>query len=416
MNKDKRNSSINIVFVSTLFIAAITSISIIFPAFILGTIEDVPKYPEKIDIFEKGELFYQFLLVNMITISLAALHFKKKIPRVITNIFLKITSYDISRKQALVIMLILLDFYMVFTLQEVWMNDTWEDYNRIVKPRLQNFAFEDMIQPSGSTVSALLGKISMIVFGSYRVIPLVSSSILLFLTYFFTTIITKKQIPGIIAVSIVLSSTIFRTYDTTITYPNFWIMFYLLSLIAVCRFWPLSPFLFVAAIMSKPLPILFLPITFFFIYNSNIQQKKKIFISLSYVVLIAGIGLIYFLNNGITTKYHLYHNISHEFWSGFTTIAMQFRFDPLITLFLIPVIIGLFVVSKKEIKNTKLVMFLIVWMLLLAPIISGFTTYTNNTHRFIPLIIFFAVAVGVLFSTQSIGRSTVQRMDAVSPG
>jgi len=188
--KNKRDSSTKLVFITTLLIVIVTSISIIFPAFILGTIDDIPRYPDNIDIFEKGVLFYPFLLINIIIIFLTILHLKKKI-HPITNIFLKITNYDISRNHALAIMLIILDFYIMFTIQEIWIDDTWEDYNRVVLSRLQNFTFEEMIQPNGNTISTLLGKISMIVFGSYKVIPLISSGVLLFLVYFFTTMITK---------------------------------------------------------------------------------------------------------------------------------------------------------------------------------------------------------------------------------
>ena len=125
------------VFLFTIIVVIITMISVIFPAFILGTFEGIPKYPQTIDIFEKGVLFYPFLVVNIIAISLAILHLKNKLSRFVNNIFLKIINYDISRKQALVVVLIILDFYMMFTLQEILLNDTWEDYNRTVKPKLE---------------------------------------------------------------------------------------------------------------------------------------------------------------------------------------------------------------------------------------------------------------------------------------
>ena len=89
---------------------------------------------------------------------------------------------------------------------------------------------------------------------------------------------------------------------------------------------------------------------------------------------------------------------SHELWSGFTTIASQFRFDGLFIISLLPLTIGLFILSRKGFKLVDAIMVLILGMLLLAPIISGFTTYTNAPYRFIPLIIFIAIGVGVLFS------------------
>lgn len=412
MYENKTDSSIKIIFILSIFVAIISSVSIVFPALILGIFEDIPKYPEKIEIFEKGVLFYPFFLVNISSSIIAILYLKDKFPYEIKNVFQKLSKFDISKRQALSIVLIMIDVYAMFALQEVWTEDTWEDYNRTVKPRLENFSFEDILQPDGIPVSFLLGKTSMIIFGSYRVIPLIFSTALLFLTYWITIKITKKEISGIISMSVVLSSAVFQTYDTTITYPNFWIVFYLLSLIVMYRFWPLSPALFGIAIMAKPLPFLFLPMTFFFIYSIKISKRKKHFISLSYLGLIAVI-----VSNYILSKNEIVFNYdNHEFWSGFSTIATQFRFEPIITLSLIPIIIWMFIFSKKEKKKTMLVMFLITYMLLLAPIISGFTTYTNNVHRFIPLIIFFGVSIGLLFSIQPSNLSTVQRIDAVSPG
>ena len=92
---------------------------------------------------------------------------------------------------------------------------------------------------------------------------------------------------------------------------------------------------------------------------------------------------------------------SKEFWMGFTSFAYQLRFDGLIMLFLIPLIVGLFLASKKGVKHAESFMILIAGILLISPIITGFTNQTNQPYRFIPLIVFFAIGVGILLSKKS---------------
>jgi len=43
-------------------------------------------------------------------------------------------------------------------------------------------------------------------------------------------------------------------------------------------------------------------------------------------------------------------------------------------------------------------MVLISGILLIAPILTGFTNQTNQPYRFVPLVVFFAIGVGVLLS------------------
>ena len=85
-----------------------------------------------------------------------------------------------------------------------------------------------------------------------------------------------------------------------------------------------------------------------------------------------------------------------RFWEGFTSFAFQMRLDPLTILFLIPLIFGLFLSSKKF-KHTNSISILIAGVLLSGPILAGMTDQTNQPYRFIPVIVFFAIGVGMLF-------------------
>jgi len=89
---------------------------------------------------------------------------------------------------------------------------------------------------------------------------------------------------------------------------------------------------------------------------------------------------------------------SQEFWMGFTSFAIQLRFDGLVILFLIPLMIGLFIASRNGIKQAESIMVLISGILFLAPVLTGITDQTNQPYRFVPLVVFFAIGVGVLLS------------------
>jgi len=89
--------------------------------------------------------------------------------------------------------------------------------------------------------------------------------------------------------------------------------------------------------------------------------------------------------------------ISDEFWIGFTSFATQLRFDALVILFLIPLIIGLLFASTKN-KHAESMMVMIGGMLLIAPLLTGFSDQTNQPYRFVPFVTFFAVGVGILLS------------------
>lgn len=384
------------VFLLTSTVVLITLISVIFPSLILGINDDLPKYPEKINVYELGTLAYPLLATNFVVVGLVILYSKNKLPSTFTKSINFILGFEISSKVAFLVVVILLGLYIILTIDEISRGEPWEDYARTVKPKLEKWNIQEFTHLTGNPLTFFFETTSMNIFGNYKVIPFIASIALLVLTYFITVQISKKKFAGIISVIFVLSSTIFLTYDTSITYPNFWILFYLLSLFTINKVWPLSPISFILAVASKPISVFFLPMTLFFIYRSNLSEKKKFQIIVSYlIIVILGISIVFLLDIDLFDRF-TYDN--HEFWSGFTTISSQFRFDGLIIVFLLPLTIGLFILSRKCFKWGESIMVLILSMLLLAPIISGFTTYTNNPYRFIPLIIFFAIGVGSLFS------------------
>jgi len=234
------------------------------------------------------------------------------------------------------------------------------------------------------------------------VIPFIGSISLLLLTYFFTAKIANKRFAGLVATIILLQSYTFLRYDTSATYSNFWTLFYLLSLYSIYNKWYLSHVSYVFSIFSKPVSGIFLPMTLFFTYTANIPRRKKIYIMIFYVivvaVVIAGLSQTEYYRD--TTPFN-----ASKFWVGFTTWAFMLRFDGLILLFLLPLTVGLFLISRKGIREADSILIMIGGILLLSPILAAFTYFDIQPYRYIPLIVFFAVGVGMLLSKKIIRQA-----------
>ena len=79
-------------------------------------------------------------------------------------------------------------------------------------------------------------------------------------------------------------------------------------------------------------------------------------------------------------------------------MAFQLRFDVIVLLFLLPLTVGLFLAARRDIIQADSIMVLISGILLSAPFLTGFTDITNQPYRFVPLVVFFAIGVGVILS------------------
>ena len=405
-NSEKTKSGTNntivpwIVFLFSFGIVLISFISVMFPALILAsdTFRIPGIEPVTPDPFETGVWSGGVIVSSVIIFSLALLHHKKKI-KPLSALFEKIFSFEISRKISLIILVILLVIYISASAGELSVEENFADYVG-VKKRLDTWSL-DTITSFEPHVRYFLLSSSMDIFGNYKVFPFLASIALLIVTYLITTVITQKRFAGIVATIILLQSSVFLTYDITVSYTNFWILFYLVSLYMVYRFWPLSPVAYLLSIPSKALTAAFLPMSIYFILRSNISRKKKIIIS--------GITAGIILAGGIASTTNFSATLGTEekfdakdFQMGFTSFSYQLRSDGLLMLFMIPLMVGLFIVSRNGIKHGESMMVFIAGMLLIAPILTGFTTLTNQPYRFVPLVVFFAIGVGVLLSRRQV--------------
>jgi len=401
-SKLKKNPVSLIVFLATISIVLLSLTSVVFPALILRTLGGFED-SVGIDPFEPGSLAHPFLITNFIIFGLMLLHYKKKLPTIITKSIKFIFNFEISSKLAFFVITIIIGIYIVVNLDELFNGQFYPDYHIRVEFFLRNYDVTK-IDGVGLTkhIALFLTSSSMELFGNYKVVPFIASISLLVLTYFFTFEITKKRFAGIVAMVIVLSSKIFWFSDTSVAYPNYWILFYLLSLYLVCKKWPLSPISYVLSYTSKSLTAIFFPMTLFFIYRASIVKKKKILLFTSYgIILLLGVGVLILLGQSVGLGPSTFEFKSHDFWGGFSTFSSTFRIDSHVLLFLLPLTVGLFIASRKGVLHADSIMFFISTMLLYSPVLGALTLASNPPYRFIPMIVFFAIGVGVLLSKRT---------------
>ena len=385
------------IFVSTLIVVLIALTTVVFPALVLRTMGGTEDYIG-INPFEVGVWAYPVLTTNVIVFGLAVLYWKNKIPQKIKNSLEFIFNFEVSKEITILAIIVILGFYILFTVPELFVEEWWPDYHNFIDPGLDDWTIEDDVRGYGYHVKNFLLSSSNNIFGKYQVIPFIASIALLILTYVITTNITRKRFAGIVSMVVLLQSGIFLTYDTSAVYSNFWVLFYLLSLYMITiKKWYFSAPVFILSLMSKSISAVFFPMTFFFIYRSDMSTRNKIFTFASYVVVISiGLGVMLHYSILLPTVFE-----SHDFWKAFNSISFQLRFDGLILMFILPLIFGLFVASRKNVLHADSMLVLIMGMLLSQPILAAFTVPWSEPYRHLPLITFFAIGVGILLSQKT---------------
>ena len=402
MEKEKTSRISYVVFISAIIVVVLNLISLFFPGLFITMTAD---FETNVDPFELGVSTVPVLVTNLVLLGIGILHYRKILPAKIQDSVRFILNFEVSPKVAGIVVVILLGGYIAFTSQDLSVNEINEipDFDKVEKA-LENYPNEGL--HGYAAVKFFLLHTSQVIFQNVKVIPFIGSISLLLVTYLFTVEITKKRFPGLVALAILLQSHTFLQYDTIATYPNFWTLFFIISLYMIYKKWYLSPVMYVVSIFSKPLTAVFFPMTLFFTYRAEIPKEKKIRIAISYAIifvimigiLLAGLSIPDMLEGFESTAGILEGFDYSDFSSGFTAWAFQLRFDWAVLLFILPLTVGLFLTSRRGIPEADSILVLLVGILILGPLLVGFTHYLINPYRFMPLIVFFAVGVGTLLS------------------
>ncbi len=220
-----------IVFFFTISMVILSLIPVVFPSLIVANFTAVNELErfgisgKQIDTYEMGPLSGALFVTSGIVFGLAILFFKNSLPERISKGFQFIFNFEVSKKVAIISMIVILAIYVAASTNELSEEEQWEDYVG-VKKTLETWSL-DRITNYFEHVNYFFISSSMLLFGNYAVIPFLASIALVIMVYFFTKQITNKRFAGLVAAIILLQSNVFLTFDTSVAYTHFWILFYL---------------------------------------------------------------------------------------------------------------------------------------------------------------------------------------------
>lgn len=392
-----------IIGIVTIFFISLVMISIIFPSLFSSI---TGKFSSNLVPFELGIFGIPVIISNIFLLSFGILYYKKKLPNLISNSINKIRSFEISKKPSLIILLVIFSVYIGFSIPELFFDESeeWGDYI-ILQEALE-------IWPDGESeniyveeqndryVRMFLLDSSLKIFQNIKILPFFASILVILVTYLLTVQITKKRFAGIISILVLIQSHTFLRFDTIAVYENFWILFYLLSLYVIQKQWVLSPIFYILSFFTKAFVAPYFIMTLFFAARTTLSTKKKLALMASYAIIIGISGIVIF--SADTIYPNVIHIDSSRFLIGLATFGPLLRYDFFLLLTILPIVVGLTFLVKNHVKETESILFLILGTLLAGPILIVFTNfYEILPYRYIPLIIFFAIGVGVFFSKKS---------------
>ena len=382
----------------------ISLFAIIFPGFFISIY-----FPYNVEIvpFEPSIWLIPVSSFSFVFLVLGFVYYKRKLPVQVYKCIQFILNFEISKRITVILGIIIFVFYIGFSVNELSINEDGQfsdDYD-ILTTALQIWPSTESddiyVQEQNSRYVRMLLLVSSIeIFQNIKILPFVASISLLIVTFFLTYQISHKRFSGIVALLIILQSHTFLFFDTVAVFENFWILFFLISLYLINRKWQLSSILYLLALFSKAFIFVFFLSTIFYIYRARISSRKKIWAMCSYGGVILIILTVFSFGDSV---YGDIINISDsEFFLALNTLGYTLRYDVFIILSLLPVTIGLFFTSRRGFLQADSILVLILASLLAGPFISMLTEfYFVLPYRFLPLIVFVAIGIGVFLSKKN---------------
>jgi hypothetical protein len=376
--------------------------AIIFPGFYHYFFSDYPVQLESP--FELGQKAYLLIVSNVVLFGFGIIYYKNKFSFLNSKID-KIRNFEIPKKISTIIILVILVSYAGISTPELLLDESeqWGDYEILIDSlELWPYGQSDdpyIAEQLDRYVRMALLDASVKIFQNIKILPFFASILVVFFTYLLTVQFTGKRFAGIISMLVLLQSHIFITFDTIAVYENFWVLFFMISLYAVKRKWIISPIFYILAVFTKAYVAPFFLMTLYFTYRSEIQKKNKYFIIGSYIAIILVAICIIFIGKSIYTD--VVEIEPSRFFLGFADTAMQFKYDVFFTMMLLPVIVGLYLLSKNT-SDTDTIHSLILGTIVFSPLLITFTYfYDILPYRHVPTLVFFAIAIGFFFSKKS---------------
>ena len=390
-----------VVFFCTLVVVLLTLTPVIFPALFSSYFG---MFTENLNPFELGYLSNFLIISNVIIFGFGIAYYKKKIPSLVYDAVEKIRTFEISKRVTIISLAVILCVYIGLTTPDLFLDEgkIWSDYNSVLLPGLEIWPFGEsdniyIQEQNDRYVRMFLLDVSLDIFQNIKLLPFVASILIVVFTYLITVQFCQKRFAGIISVIVLLQGYTFLKYDTVAVYENFWVLFFLISLYMIQKKWFLSPIFYIIAFFTKAYVAPFFLMTLFTTYRSQISRKTKIAILISYaVIVLVAIALIFIGDTVYPTIIDVNYS---KFLLGFQIIIAQLRFDLFFIMTLLPVTVGLMLLSKNKLKHADSILILIFGTIIAGPILVTFTYhYEILPYRFVPLLVFFSIGVGMFFS------------------
>ena len=402
----KKSSKIlyHLVFFTTLSIVVFSLFAIIFPSFLMTTFYP---YTTNLQPFESSVWLVPIISSNSILLVIGFAYYRKKLPLQIYKGIEFILNFEISKKTALLTGIIILVVYIGFSLPELAIDEAtqYDDWG-VLESALEVWPSTDsddiyISEQNTRYVRMLLLDASSDLFQNIKLLPFVASILLVVVTFFLTYQITQKRFAGIISMVILLQSHTFLHFDTIAVYENFWVLFYVVSLYTINRKWQYSSISYLLSIFSKAFIAVFFLSSLYYICRASISTRKKLYTLASYATSLIVILLVFSFGESI--YFDIINISSSEFFLAFNALGYTLRYDLIIVLSLLPLTLGLFFKFRKDnSKKVDSILVLILTALLAGPVISMLTDfYFILPYRFLPLIVFVAVGIGVLLSKKN---------------
>ena len=390
-----------VVFFCTLVVVLLTLTPVIFPALFSSYFG---MFTENLNPFELGYLSNFLIISNVIIFGFGIAYYKKKIPSLVYDAVEKIRTFEISKRVTIISLAVILCVYIGLTTPDLFLDEgkIWSDYNSVLLPGLEIWPFGEsdniyIQEQNDRYVRMFLLDVSLDIFQNIKLLPFVASILIVVFTYLITVQFCQKRFAGIISVIVLLQGYTFLKYDTVAVYENFWVLFFLISLYMIQKKWFLSPIFYIIAFFTKAYVAPFFLMTLFTTYRSQISRKTKIAILISYaVIVLVAIALIFIGDTVYPTIIDVNYS---KFLLGFQIIIAQLRFDLFFIMTLLPVTVGLMLLSKNKLKHADSILILIFGTIIAGPILVTLTYhYEILPYRFVPLLVFFSIGVGMFFS------------------
>ncbi len=165
------------------FVVSILSLaSTAFPALVLRMMGGFENNAG-INPLEPGFYFAPLIILNLSLLFLGILHHKKKLPNLLNRSIKSIFNFELSATAAFFIILILIGFYLVFTVEELFNGEYFPDWAFRGEEMLENYDPMVIGEPGiGKHITIFFNWAGLQIFGNLKVVPLISSVFLVVLT------------------------------------------------------------------------------------------------------------------------------------------------------------------------------------------------------------------------------------------